>query len=213
MTGTIQYGYTEYQYPSHHGSCTQDYLFPAVLRALTEEGVRRGDRILDLGCGNGSFAARLMEHGFSVTGVDASESGIRQARQHYPGLAVHLGSVYDDLASTIGVFRAIVSLEVVEHLYAPRPFAKNVYSLLEPGGVAILSTPYHGYLKNLAIAVTGRSDRHYDPLWDGGHIKFWSKTTLRKLLLEAEFRDVRFINAGRIPLLAKSMVAIAHKSA
>jgi 2-polyprenyl-3-methyl-5-hydroxy-6-metoxy-1,4-benzoquinol methylase len=212
MTGTIGYGYTEYQYPSPHGSCTHEYLFPAVLRVLKDEGIGAGDRILDLGCGNGSFAARLMASGFNVVGVDASESGIRQARQHHPNLTVHLGSVYDDLLTAIGAFRAIVSLEVVEHLYAPRTFARNVYSLLQPGGLAILSTPYHGYLKNLAIAVAGLSDRHFDPLWDGGHIKFWSEKTLRRLLDESGFKDIRFHHAGRLPLLAKSMIAVAHKS-
>ena len=212
MTGSIDYGYTEYQYPSGHSSCTHVYLLPPVLRALEQEGVRPGDRILDLGCGNGSFAASLIACGFDVVGVDASESGIRQATQHYPDLKVHLGSVYDDLAEKIGVFRAIVSLEVVEHLYAPRPFARNLHSLLQPGAVAILSTPYHGYLKNLVIAMAGVSDRHYDPLWDGGHIKFWSKKTLRKLLAEAGFDSIRFDMAGRFPLLAKSMIAIARRS-
>ena len=208
----IDYEYSEYKYPTAHGSCSHAYLFPAVLRALKGEGIRAGDRVLDLGCGNGSFASRLIASGFDVVGVDASESGIRQAMQHHANLTVHLGSVYDDLVSRIGTFRAIVSLEVVEHLYAPRPFARNLYSLLNPGGVAILSTPYHGYLKNLAIAIAGKSDRHYDPLWDGGHIKFWSKKTLRELLVESGFVDIRFLNAGRLPLLAKSMIAIAHKN-
>jgi 2-polyprenyl-6-hydroxyphenyl methylase/3-demethylubiquinone-9 3-methyltransferase len=83
--------------------------------------------------------------------------------------------------------------------------------LLEPGGLLIASTPFHGYWKNLALALTGKMDRHFTALWDHGHIKFWSEDTFRRLLEEAGFQDVRFQRVGRIPPLAKSMIAIARK--
>jgi 2-polyprenyl-6-hydroxyphenyl methylase/3-demethylubiquinone-9 3-methyltransferase len=81
----------------------------------------------------------------------------------------------------------------------------------EPGALAIVSTPYHGYWKNLALSlVPGAWDRHHDPLWDHGHIKFWSRRTLRALLIRAGFNAVRFERLGRIPTLAKSMIAVAR---
>lgn len=79
------------------------------------------------------------------------------------------------------------------------------------GGTAIVSTPYHGYWKNLALAVTGRMDAHFTALWDHGHIKFWSIATLGELLREAGFVDIRFERVGRVPPLAKAMIAIAQK--
>jgi len=48
----------------------------------------------------------------------------------------------------------VVSLEVVEHVYRLRTYAKTVFDLLEPGVRFVLSTPYYGYLKNLARAVS-----------------------------------------------------------
>jgi hypothetical protein len=54
-------------------------------------------------------------------------------------------------------------------------------------------------------------DGHFTALWDHGHIKFWSIETLTKLLNEAGFQDVRFHRVGRIPQLAKSMIAVARK--
>jgi 2-polyprenyl-6-hydroxyphenyl methylase/3-demethylubiquinone-9 3-methyltransferase len=74
-----------------------------------------------------------------------------------------------------------------------------------------VSTPYHGYLKNLALALSGKLDKHFTALWDGGHIKFFSIATLGQLLREAGFKDLRFVRVGRIPPLAKSMLAIAKK--
>ena len=124
---------------------------------------------------------------------------------------LELGSAYDDLAARYGRFPAVISLEVVEHLYFPRKFAATLFSLVEEGGIAIVSTPYHGYWKNLALAVSGRMDSHFTALWDHGHIKFWSIATLRTLLEEAGFVDIRFERVGRIPVLAKSMIAIARR--
>jgi 2-polyprenyl-6-hydroxyphenyl methylase/3-demethylubiquinone-9 3-methyltransferase len=164
-----------------------------------------------LGCGNGSVADALHRRGFEVQGIDYSESGIRVAREHYPHLKLDVGSAYDDLAGKYGRFPLLLSLEVVEHLYFPRQFAKACFDLLEEGGTAIISTPYHGYWKNLALALSGKMDAHFTALWDGGHIKFWSFRTIRALLEEAGFRDVTLHRVGRIPALAKSMIVVARK--
>lgn len=75
------------------------------------------------------------------------------------------------------------------------------------------SAPYHGYLKNFAMAVSGRMDEHFTALCDHGHIKFWSIRTLTTLPEEAGFRDIRFLRVGRVPTLAKSMIAIARRPA
>jgi 2-polyprenyl-6-hydroxyphenyl methylase/3-demethylubiquinone-9 3-methyltransferase len=84
-------------------------------------------------------------------------------------------------------------------------------SYFRGGGTAILSTPYHGYWKNLALALTGRMDKHFTALLDHGHIKFWSTETLGELLREVGFIDIHFERVGRIPPLAKSMIVIARK--
>ena len=53
---------------------------------------------------------------------------------------------------------------------------------------------------------------HFTALWEGSHIKFWSRKTLSRLLREAGFSSVDFHRVGRIPALAKSMIAVAHKA-
>ncbi|MBL4901134.1 MAG: methyltransferase domain-containing protein, partial [Desulfocapsa sp.] len=76
----------------------------------------------------------------------------------------------------------VISSEVVEHIYDPRLYANNISKLLKPSGILLISTPYHGYLKNIALALAGAWDKHFTALWDGGHIKFWSYCTLKELL-------------------------------
>ena len=177
-------------------------------KPLLARGVRR---VFDLGRGNGATSGMLAGMGFDTTGVDTSDTGIAQARRAQPTCRFEVASAYDDLAGSYGRFPLVVSLEVVEHLYDPRRFAKVLYELLEADGIALVSTPYHGYLKNVALAVTGKLDSHFTALWDGGHIKFFSMATLGALLQEAGFVDIRFVRAGRVPPLAKSMVAVARK--
>lgn len=82
---------------------------------------------------------------------------------------------------------------------------------MKPGGTLILTTPYHGYLKNLALALTGKMDKHFTVDWDCGHIKFFSVKTLTQMVAEQGFRNIRFAFAGRCPYLWKSMVLCAEK--
>ena len=148
-------------------------------------------------------------------GVDPSEDGINQAQlrkeNRKAGPELHLGNAYDDLAASYGRFPCVVSLEVVEHVYFPRKYAKCVRGLLEPGGMAIISTPYHGYWKNLALALTGKFDEHFTALWDHGHIKFWSVRTLSMLFEEQGLQVEKVIRVGRFPTLAKSMILVIRR--
>lgn len=201
---------SDYSYESPEPTWSNRYLWPPV-REIFLANLKSGSRIMDIGCGNGAIAAMLLDQGFSVTGIDTSKSGIHVAEKAYPEVRFAERSAYDDLAGEFGEFDAVLSLEVVEHCYWPRKFARSLFALLRPGGVAVISTPFHGYWKNLALALTGKFDAHWSPLWDGGHIKFWSEKTLRALLEETGFVEIAFRRVGRTPALAKSMIAISRK--
>lgn len=203
-----------YHYANSNHSQSHNCLLPAVRKLLSVLASSNGERrLFELGCGNGSVARALTQEGWDITGVDPSVEGICHAQSAHPDLKLSLGSAYDDLVSQYGTFPIVLSLEVVEHVYAPRDYARTVFNLLEPGGTAIISTPYHGYCKNLVLAITGKMDVHFTALWDHGHIKFWSISTLSRLLHEVGFEDIRFTRVGRIPPLAKSMIALARKPA
>jgi hypothetical protein len=50
-------------------------------------------------------------------------------------------------------------------------------------------------------------DQHFTSLWDGGHIKFFSVSTMRALLEGEKFTDVSFRFSGRLSYLWKSMIS------
>ena len=167
--------------------------------------------ICDLGCGNGHIAGRLAALGYQVTGVDASPSGIKIARRTYPGVEFVEATIDRDL-KTLGSFDLVISSDVIEHLYRPSDLLESATLLLKPGGQILLGTPYHGYLKNLALAATGKMDAHFSALHDGGHIKFFSVQTLSKLMTRHGFTDLSFTYYGRAPWLWKNMICHARSN-
>ena len=204
----------EYAYEGSAASCAHAYLLAPVKHLVKSLG-KRGT-VLDLGCGNGSLSHELSKLGFEVHGIDRSESGIQIAREAFPQVQFLLGDVEKDLSPDpfrAESFDVVVSTEVVEHLYHPRRLIQNAFRLLKPSGHFIVSTPYHGYVKNVVLALSGKMDNHFTALWDGGHIKFWSRETLSGLLMEKGFTDLRFVGTGRVPYVWKSMILIARKPA
>ncbi len=202
MSEYFEYGFKDAQ-PSH----TFNYILPAIIKILAHY---RSNKILDVGCGNGSMAIELIKKGYDVYGIDASEMGIKIAKGIYPDRFflqdINSKILPKELKSV--KFDTIISTEVIEHLFDPRGYIKFCKSILlnNKKGVLIISTPYHGYLKNLLISLTNKWDTHLNPLWDGGHIKFWSIKSLTKLLSEFNFANIKFYGCGRIPFLWKSII-------
>jgi 2-polyprenyl-6-hydroxyphenyl methylase/3-demethylubiquinone-9 3-methyltransferase len=195
------YGWTE-ETPE-----SSSYINPVVLDLARRSGARR---VLDAGCGNGELAGLLAADGFTVSGFDADAEGVAIARQRYPAVQFEVGTFDRPPREQVEL---VVATEVVEHLYAPHEFASFCFAALQPGGTLVVSTPYHGFVKNLALSLADKWDAHHTALWHGGHIKFWSRRTLGELLSRAGFEVTGFVGVGRAPLLWKSMILIARKPA
>jgi 2-polyprenyl-6-hydroxyphenyl methylase/3-demethylubiquinone-9 3-methyltransferase len=190
---------------------SSDYVAPAVQRQLARLGARR---VLDIGAGNGDLCRRLAAAGIDAVGLERDSQGVEIARRAHPSVRFHCHSVDDDPAALLrdeAPFDTVVSTEVIEHLYAPERLPRYAHAVLAPGGHLVLTTPYHGYLKNLALSVADKWDHHHTVLWAGGHIKFFSRATLSELLRDNGFDVVDFQGLGRMPWLWKSMLLVARK--
>jgi SAM-dependent methyltransferase len=204
--GPATYGWSD-DVPPH--SC--DYLVGPVVGLCRGLGARR---VLDVGCGNGALAGALAAAGFDVTGCDDDPGGIEIARRVVPAARFEQVGVYDDPARLGATdFDVAVATEVIEHLFRPAALPRFAAAVLKPGGHLILTTPYHGYLKNLALSLANGWDRHFSPLWDGGHVKFWSPATITQLLTREGYDVVRITGSGRVRWFWKSMIVVARKRA
>ena len=197
-------------YHSAEDTYSHRYIADKVIGHLRSHSQTR--RVLDAGCGNGSLAGRIAECGFDVSAFDLSKSGIEYARKAFSNVHFEVASVYDDLTEVFDQrFDACIATEVLEHLFDPRLCLRRVSEVLHDGGLLIVTTPYHGYVKNVALTVTNKMDDHFTALTDGGHIKFWSRRTLSMLLEQCGFQLIGFEGAGRLPFLWKSMILVSCK--
>lgn len=189
------------------------YLLPALVNQLDWLFPAKKASILDIGCGNGYVSNQTAELGHAVTGIDASLDGIEIARQAFPNVRFIHTSLYDpDFLSQVGQgYDCVVSLEVLEHLMSPRRLFEEGFRALKKGGYLILSTPYHGYLKNLVLSLINGWDNHFAVQREGGHIKFFSMPTLREMAISNGFKPMRLWGVGRLPGLWKSMFLLAKK--
>jgi len=179
---------------------------PIVLQLVKAEA----HTVLDLGCGNGWFTSALDRCGFDVTGVDHNEGGVRMAEQHFPNLRFHQLDVMRPLWPSLARrFDAVVTVELIDHIPLPRKLIEAALTALKPGGLLVITSNFHGYSKNLALALTGRFDSRWAPLLEDGRLKFFSRSTLTSLLSEFDLRDLHFETVGRIPMFARTMLIAA----
>lgn len=201
----------DYGWESSEPKCSSDYITPKIIQLLKSFNVQR---IADIGCGNGALCREMKDQNKTVVGIENDSKGAEIAASTHPDISFYNYGVQDEPAKLLQdeeKFDMVTSTEVVEHLYNPELLAFYAREILKDDGLLILSTPYHGYLKNLALSIFDHWDQHHTALWHGGHIKFWSRNTLTELLESNGFVVQDFHGVGRAPYLWKSMVLVAKK--
>ena len=152
-------------------------------------------RVLDVGCGEGYFTAQLAQAGAIALGVDVSEEALRRARSRHAQLQLQAIAAGGPWPLDDASFDLVWAGEVIEHVADTASWLSEVRRVLRPHGELLLSTPAHGRLMLLALALSGRRfDRHFDPLSD--HLRFYSARSLRGLLDDFGFDDIEVRAAG-----------------
>jgi SAM-dependent methyltransferase len=105
-------------------------------------GLRRGDKLLDIGCGRGEFLKGFIECGAQGFAVDQSSA----ARKYCPEAELRNSDIENDgIPYPDNYFDVVYSKSVIEHFYYPERLAKEMLRVLKPGGVAITLCPAWEY--------------------------------------------------------------------
>ena len=204
---------SKYKFENSANDCSHRYLLPEIQKVLSSLVSSKANfKVLDFGCGNGSMTrdlAKKFPH-IHFEGVDPSPNAQRFHKDNVVQNLKFLSWNEFDKAERLD-FDIILSVEVIEHVYLPRDYVITAIKHLNPNGTIVVTTPYHGYWKNLAISLTGGWDKHFTALWDYGHIKFWSSQTLDCLFGEFDFKNKKTNHVGRIYPLSKSMIKLYTK--
>ncbi len=141
--------------------------------------LKRGGRLLDVGCAAGFFLAEAAAH-YAVKGVEPSEFASRLAREHF-GLDVVTGTLHD-AACPDAHFDIVTLWDVIEHVPDPAAVLAEVSRVLAPGGRVVMTT---GDIDSAYAREQGVRWHLLTPPW---HLYFFSRATLRTLAARAGLR-------------------------
>ncbi|MSX01836.1 MAG: methyltransferase domain-containing protein [Actinobacteria bacterium] len=188
------------------GAIPEDF---TARRELLLSEVHEGQRVLDLGCGDGAFSAALKSAGAEVTGADPAGEALRRARSRVP--EAHFVKLDDDapLPFADGQFDVVWCGETIEHVVDVGELLSEARRVLADGGLLLLTTPNQPRLKVAAEAIFGRPlEDRLDPRAD--HLRFFTSRTLELMLIDAGFRQVWVSGFGGLPIARRSLVARAR---
>jgi 2-polyprenyl-3-methyl-5-hydroxy-6-metoxy-1,4-benzoquinol methylase len=182
-----------------------------VRMAFLREQVAEGDHVLDVGCGDGRFTSELTGIGASVVGVDVAEEALRRAHRRDPQLDLRLVPTDGEWELPEASFDVVWAGEVIEHVADTAAWLSEVRRVLRPGGRLLLSTPAHGRLTMLRLALSSRAlAEHFDPR--GEHLRFYTRGTLTELLEDFRFEAVDVRVAGPFRARRRLLLARAVRS-
>lgn len=204
-------GYLNYKYGTPRKLSSGFGIFFATIfprqRQVMDIGFRylpkptTGQRLLDIGCGNGDFLINAQEAGWSVLGLEPDSIAVATALNR--GLDVRLGTI-NTLKNESSCFDVITLSHVIEHCHEPRLLMNDINRLLKPGGIVFIDTPN---LEGDGSTLFGRNWRGIEA---PRHLVLFNKDSLIKLLSEFGFENIKIMRRTEV---LQGMHVCSHKIA
>jgi len=136
-------------------------------------------------------------------GIDVAEEPLRRARTRHPELDLRLVAAEGPWEFEDAGFDVVWAGEVIEHVADTAAWLSEVCRVLRSGGSLLLSTPAHGRLTLMRLALSRRAfASHFDPR--GDHLRFYSRETLTSLIGEFGFSQIDVRGAAGPPAAPRS---------
>lgn len=166
--------YEDYLLDRTHSTFSSDYQ-KHIARYFVSTYHLRDKTVLEVGCGDGTFAALLKKNGIDITGIDPSAKACQSAREK--GIRVIEGRLTNK-TSIKNHFDGFAACQVLEHMSNPRQFLSDIQRMLSPGAVGMIEVP--------SLTNTMKDKRFYDFFPD--HVAYYSIASLSRLLESVGFR-------------------------
>lgn len=199
-------------YEKYWGAKDAGEKFMAYERNLVlPELFKKGEKVLDLGCGDGAVASYLQKHvGIEVTGADISIGALRVAKKR--GIKTVQVDVEKKLPFKKGEFDVVFWGDNVEHLFDPEFTLSEIKRITKKGGRLILSCPNMGYFRyRLYYLLNGAlPDTEWTgfPRWGWSHIRFFNPKIITEFLESRGYKVNKVIGINtRFPdsIVARSL--------
>jgi 2-polyprenyl-3-methyl-5-hydroxy-6-metoxy-1,4-benzoquinol methylase len=170
----------------------------AMIERVTLAHNLRG-KILDYGAGVGHLTRRLLELGrfdtVAAADIMAAPSDLTSTVEWIEQ------DLNEPLANHENTFDVVVAAEVIEHLENPRFMVREVFRVLRPGGVVLVTTPNNESWRSLAALLVRGNYAGFGDLSYPAHITPLLRKDFTRAFLEAGFPSPQFhfTNEGSIP--------------
>jgi len=163
---------------ANYAAATYAGQLDSILPVIGDRGIA-----LEIGAGNGAFLPHLRRAGFrEVIGVEPSHQAAAMADEAIrPLIRIGMFQVGDFAPGSISL---VSCFQTIEHVDDPRGLCSDAYKLLRPGGAVFLIG--HDFDSWVTRLVGERS-----PIFDIEHLQLFSKDSLRYMLTECGFEDIR----------------------
>src|SRR2546423_6286058 len=153
--------------------------FKRLLRNLQDRGMTGGD-LLEVGCGYGYLLDEARPYFSRRVGTELAPQAASQARQ--TGADVFVGGA--EQLSSADSFDCVLAIQVIEHIYDPVGFMKQLVTHVKPGGYFVLATP------DIGGALRWAMGRSWPSFKVPEHVVYFDYHSLRRLMSEAGLADI-----------------------
>jgi 2-polyprenyl-3-methyl-5-hydroxy-6-metoxy-1,4-benzoquinol methylase len=190
-----------------------------VYGANDNEDVLRGlgaisGRLLDVGCGEGSWAPRLREAGArELVALDPSIEAIARASERYDAAVAGTieGASLDELGGV--PFDVLIVADVLEHLVDPWQALRTLRSWAAPGALLAVSVPNMRFYR-LVGNLVARGEFEYERygVRDWTHLRWFTRRSLARMLDASDWEPQRWVTSSTLKgrLLAKLSEPLAN---
>lgn len=158
-------------YPNYENSALDNEEFLVTCDLLSGE-LAQSSLVLEIGCATGVLLDQIRQRGFKTIGVELSEWAAEQARER--GHEVYVGTL-EEWTTKLAQADAVVMLDVIEHVQAPRELVSEAVGALRPGGLIVIGTPDFSLYSRCGASYSGLSTSLE-------HLHYFDERSLSRLL-------------------------------